>query len=99
MRTGLILFITGIIFNKKIAPFIAFALYFSEYFSTDIFPFLYSAWLPYKDAVAITNLIAGDLSPWGVIPMVLRGITMNLALIWLARRLFMKKDMIQNEKR
>lgn len=100
MRVGIVLLVTGIIVNKKFAPFITFGIYFLEYFSSNrIGSLFYGIWLPYKDSVYITNLIMGYTQPVDVIPAIIRGILMNGALIFTSYYLFKKKDIIGNEKK
>lgn len=99
MRVGLVLFISGILVNKKYSPFVTFGIYFAEYFLSDYLIFKQDLWLPYTESVVVKSLLTGDISPIGVIPIVIRGAIMNMGLLILAHYLFKKKDIINNEKK
>lgn len=97
MRVGIILFIAGILINKKYAPFVTFGIYFAELFLKDYITALENVWLPYRDSVVVTKLLIFEILPVDVIPIIIRGIAMNMVLLILAYYLFKKKDIIKNE--
>jgi hypothetical protein len=99
MRAGVLLFIAGVVANKKAAPFITIAIYLIEFFSATYLPFINFIWLPYKDAISVPYLLAGEITPTDVLPGIIRGVIMNLGLIAAAYWLFLKKDIIYNEKK
>ena len=99
MRAGLVLLVVLILTNKKISPFITFAIYFLEFFLEENFKLLQYLWLPFRDAISLPYLLEGIISPVNVIPLIVRGILMNTALLVFAYYLFAKKDIVGYEKR
>lgn len=96
-RVGIILFISGVIANKKLAVFITMALYFIEFFGGYFFHALESLWTPNKDAVSVIYLLTGSMQPTDAVPVIIRGAIMNIALVILAYYLFAKKDIIDKK--
>lgn len=99
IRVGILLFLAGVIVNKKLAPFITFAIYALEFLGNMFLPILNDIWLPYKDAVIVTNLLPGYAQPAGIIPIIVRGVIINTILILVSFCLFKRKDIIENEKK
>lgn len=104
MRVGIVLFITGILINKKYSPLVTFVIYFAEFYLKGYTPIFRNfvpndLWYPYEDAVVVTTLLTGEISPISVVLIIIRGITMNVGLLILAYYLFKKKDIINNEKK
>lgn len=99
MRIGILLFLVGVVINKKLAPFITFAIYALEYFGNRFLPILNDIWLPYKDAVIVTDLLSGYAQPTDIIPIIARGVIINGILIAISYRLIKKKDILENEKK
>lgn len=99
IQVGAVLLIVGILTNRKIAPFLVFAFYFLQYFTEDCLPFLRAVWLPYKDCVQVTSLVMQYISMGDTVPIITRGIIINIALIFLAYFLFLRKDIMGHEKK
>ncbi len=98
-RAGILLFITGVIMNKKLAPFVTSAIFLIEYFSTFFIRALKGIWLPFKDSISVTNLIMGNIQPIDTVPAIIRGLIMDAVLLWFAYFIFRKKDILGNEKK
>lgn len=98
-RVGILLFIVGIITNKKAAPFITLAIIFIECFSSNFVLAINDIWLPFKDAISVIYLLTGNMQPINIIPVIIRGLLLNCILIAIAYFLFAKKDVISNEKK
>lgn len=99
MRVGIVLFLVGIILNKRLAAFITFGIYAFEILGDMFLLKSTDLWLPYKDAVIVTKLLTGDAQTTGIVPIIIRGVIINTILIVLAYYLFKKKDIIENEKK
>lgn len=91
------LFIFGVITNKKLAVFITMALYFIEFFGGYFFHALESLWTPNKDAISVIYLLTGSMQPTDAVPVIIRGLIMNIALVIFAYYLFSKKDIIEKK--
>lgn len=99
LRAGLLLLVASILFNKNLAPFIVLAIYFLEFFANDFFPPVQLLWLPFRDAISITHLLARRIQPADTLPAIIRGVVMDAGLLWYAYFLFVKKDMVVYEKK
>ena len=99
MRAGLVLLVVLVLINKKIAPFVTLAVYFLEFFLRLNVGFLKVVWLPCDDSIVVPYLLENPVSPVNVIPLIVRGILMNTALLVFAYYLFAKKDIVGYEKR
>ena len=99
IRAGEILLLAVILTNRRIAPFLTFAIYFLEYFAKDYLSFSGDLWLPYLDSVQVTKLIMKSVTPLNLSPIIIRGFAINLALAIAAYSLFKRKDIISHEKK
>lgn len=97
-RSGIILFILGVVFNKKLAVFMTMGLYFIEFFGGYFFHALEALWTPNKDAISAIYLLTGDIRSIDVVPVIIRGLIMNIVLVSLAYYLFTKKDIIEKRE-
>ncbi len=96
-RVGIMLFIFGVITNKKLAAFMTMALYFIEFFGGYFFHALENLWTPNKDAVSVIYLLTGSMQLTDSVPVIIRGLIMNIALVIFAYYLFSKKDIIEKK--
>lgn len=99
LRSGLLLLVASVLFKKGLAPFIVAAVYFLEFFASSFFPPIQSWWMPFQDAVSITQLLAGEIQPADTLPAIIRGVVMDAGVLWYSYFLFKKKDMIVHEKK
>lgn len=93
VRVGGVFLLIRIFTNKKIAPYILFAVYFLEFHLPDFF-----GWLPVNDANIIENLIfENNMS--AVIFAIIREISFAIIIIIFSYFKFQKKDILNNEKK
>lgn len=96
-RVGIILFIIGVITNRKIAVFITMGLLFIEFFGQYFILELEKLWTPNKDAISVIYLLTGSMNISDTAPMIIRGLIMNTALALFAYYIFSKKDLIERK--
>ena len=97
-RAGLVLLAFEIIASKKVAPFIAIALYLIECLSYRSL-MLSKVWFPFRDALVVSTLMTGEMQTSYIFGIVLRALIMSLLLIVPAYFLYKKKDVLSNAKK
>lgn len=99
LRSGLLLLVASILFKKNLAPFIVAVVYFLEFFASFFSPSISGWWMPFQDAVSITQLLAGEIQPADTLLAIIRGVAMDAGILWCSYFLFKKKEMIVHEKK
>lgn len=93
VRVGGVFLLIRLFTNKKIAPYILFAVYVLEFYLSNFF-----GWLPVNDANIIENLIfENNMS--AVIFAIIREISFAIIIIIFSYFKFQKKDILNNEKK
>ena len=93
VRVGGVFLLIRLFSNKKIAPYILFAVYVLEFYLSNFF-----GWLPVNDANIIENLIfENNMS--AVIFAIIREISFAIIIIIFSYFKFQKKDILNNEKK
>lgn len=93
VKVGAVFLLVRTLTNKKIAPYILFAVYFLEFYLPESL-----VWRPVNDANIIGSLfVQNNMST--IIPAIIREVSFAIIIIILSYFKFQKKDILSNEKK